>query len=180
MQRKTLTILDVLGNAIRNASVRIVLHGTTTAAVIFTDNNSGVALEGSTLTTDGRGECFFYAANGRYDAIVTRGGAVLDVIYDIRCLDVDDGLSVLRIKQGTNAKQGRATLVAGAVTVPNTSVTSSSQIFVQRQVDGGTVAASYSITRVGGTSFTITAKDGAGANQATDTSTIAYFITEPA
>jgi hypothetical protein len=85
----------------------------------------------------------------------------------------------LTVKEGTNAKQGVATLVAGTVTVANTSVTANSRIFLQRQTDGGTVAASYSITRTAGTSFTITAKDGTGATQTADTSEIAYQIFEP-
>jgi hypothetical protein len=85
----------------------------------------------------------------------------------------------LKVKEGSNAKQGIATLVAGVVAVANTSVTANSRIFLQRQTDGGTVAASYSITRTAGTSFTITAKDGTGANQTADTSVIAYEIFEP-
>lgn len=98
---------------------------------------------------------------------------------DITATGVFDVSGGLRVKEGTNAKQGVATLVAGVVTVANTSVTANSRIFVQRQTDGGTVAASYSITRVAGTSFTITAKDGAGANNTTDTSVVAYQIFEP-
>jgi hypothetical protein len=86
----------------------------------------------------------------------------------------------LRVAEGSNAKQGIAVLIAGVVTVANTSVTANSRIFLQRQTDGGTVGASYSITRTAGTSFTITAKDGAGADQASDTSTLAYEIFEPA
>lgn len=92
MQRKTLTITDVLGNAIRNASVRIVLAGTTTPAVIFADNSSGVPAA-NPLTTDGRGRCFFYAANGRYDAIVMRGATLIETRVDIRCYDVADDVS---------------------------------------------------------------------------------------
>ncbi len=96
------------------------------------------------------------------------------------------GLSVIKlgaglaVKEGANAKQGLASaLVAGTITVANTAVTANSRIFVQRQTDGGTVGASYSLTRVAATSFTITAKDGVGATQALDTSILAYQIFEP-
>jgi len=85
----------------------------------------------------------------------------------------------LKVSEGANGKQGTATLVAGVVTVANTSITANSRIFVQRQTDGGTVAASYSITRTVGTNFTITARDGAGAAQVLDTSVIAFQIFEP-
>lgn len=85
MQRKTLTINDTLGNAIRNASVRIVLHGTTTAAQLFAEDGVTPVLQ--PLTTDGRGQCFFYAANGRYDAVISRGGQSLGTQYDIQSFD---------------------------------------------------------------------------------------------
>lgn len=74
------------------------------------------------------------------------------------------------------ALRGAATLVGGTVTVSYTAMAATSATFVARQVDGGTVGASYSITRVVGVSFTITAKDAAGATQALDTSAVAYMV----
>jgi hypothetical protein len=85
----------------------------------------------------------------------------------------------LLVKEGTNCKQGTAVLAAGTVTVGNSSVTANSRIFIQRQTDGGTVGASYSLTRSAGVSFTITSRDGTGAAQTLDTSTVAYQIFEP-
>jgi hypothetical protein len=82
----------------------------------------------------------------------------------------------LRVKEGTNCKQGTATLVAGTVTVSNTAATASSRIFLTVQ-SLGTVASPKAIAvtaRVAGTSFTITSSD------ATDTSVVAYEIFEPA
>jgi hypothetical protein len=84
----------------------------------------------------------------------------------------------LKVKEGANGRAGVATLAAGTVTIANTSVTANTRIYVQRQTDGGTVGASYSITRVSGTSFTITAKDGLGATQSADTSTVAWLMLE--
>lgn len=80
----------------------------------------------------------------------------------------------LRVKEGSNAKQGVATLVAGSVVVANTSVTANSRIFLTSQADGGTPGWLRVSTRSAGVSFTITSSSG------TDTSTVAYQIFEPA
>jgi hypothetical protein len=87
-------------------------------------------------------------------------------------LDVAGGL---RVKEGANAKQGTATLVAGTVTVSNTSVTANSRIQLTVQSLGTvTRPAAVGVTaRVAGTSFTIMSGD------ATDTSVVAYEIFEP-
>lgn len=80
----------------------------------------------------------------------------------------------LQVKEGANAKQGTAVLVAGSVTVVNTAVTANSRILLTSQVDGGTPGWLRVSARVAGTSFTITSSSGA------DTSTVAYQIFEPA
>lgn len=80
----------------------------------------------------------------------------------------------LSIKEGSNCKQGVATMVAGTVTVANTSVTASSRIFLTPQNASGT-AGSVSITaRVAATSFTI------GSTNILDTRDVAYLLMEPA
>ncbi len=79
-------------------------------------------------------------------------------------------------KEGSNAKQGTATLSAGTVTVGNTSVTANSRIFLT-VTSLGTVTTPKAVAvtgRTAGTSFTITSADN------TDTSTVAYEIFEPA
>ena len=78
----------------------------------------------------------------------------------------------LAIKEGSNAKQGVATLVAGTVTVANTSITANSRIQLTGQDNNATGALRVSASVVG-TSFTITSSD-VGA-----TGVVAYFITEP-
>jgi hypothetical protein len=82
--------------------------------------------------------------------------------------------SGLRVKEGSNAKQGTATLTAGSAVVSNTSVTASSRIFLTSNADGGTPGWLRVSARSAGTSFTITSSSG------TDTSTVAYEIFEPA
>lgn len=79
----------------------------------------------------------------------------------------------LRVKEGTNAKLGVATLASGTVTVANTSVTTNSRIFIQRRVSGGTIG-HLTYTKSSGTSFTI------ASSSATDTSTVDWMIIEPA
>jgi hypothetical protein len=80
----------------------------------------------------------------------------------------------ITVAEGTNAKQGVATLAAGTVTVSNTSVTANSRIFLTgQQSNGGTPGFLRVSTRVVGTSFTITS------SSATDTSVVAYEIFEP-
>lgn len=82
--------------------------------------------------------------------------------------------SGLRIKEGTNAKMGVATLVAGTVTVSNTSVTANSRIFLTTQSVGGTAGFLVVSARTAGTSFTILSSSN------TDTSVVAWMIVEPA
>jgi len=81
----------------------------------------------------------------------------------------------LQLPEGqSSSRMGRATLVAGTVTVSNTNVTASSEIFLTCQVTGGTRGALAVTARTAGTSFTITS------TSATDTSQVAWFIVEPA
>lgn len=81
----------------------------------------------------------------------------------------------LRVAEGSNAKQGVATLAAGTVVVADTAVTASSRILLTCQ-SLGTVSSPSALcvsARSAGTSFTILASQG------TDTSVIAYEIFEP-
>ncbi|MES2295270.1 MAG: hypothetical protein V4527_18380 [Pseudomonadota bacterium] len=76
-----------------------------------------------------------------------------------------------------NNPVGLAVLVTGTVTVAAPGTTATSRVFVQRSIDGGTPGCSYSITRVAGTSFTITSKRSDGTTTETsDTSTISYQL----
>ena len=104
---------------------------------------------------------------------VDRTGTTVDsVTFTGQVISASSGKG-LSVKEGANCKQGTATLVAGAVTVANTSVTANSRIFLTSQVDGGTPGFLRVSARVVGTSFTITSSNAA------DTSTVAYEIFEP-
>lgn len=81
----------------------------------------------------------------------------------------------LMVAEGSNAKGGTATLNGTtAVTIANTSVTATSRIQLTIQAPGGTVGAPYVSARTAGASFQIKS------TVVGDTSTVAYFIVEPA
>jgi hypothetical protein len=86
-------------------------------------------------------------------------------------LRTDGGISV---GEGTNLRMGRATLVAGTVTVSNTSVTAITEIFLTCQTPGGTPGFLRVSARTAGTSFTILSSNAA------DTSVVAWLLVEPA
>lgn len=101
--------------------------------------------------------------------------AVPDLDVTSGDVDVQTAGQGLAVAEGSNAKQGVATLAAGTVTVANTSVTANSRIMLTEQALG-TVSVPSALcvsARVAGTSFTILA------SQATDTSVVAYEIFEP-
>lgn len=109
------------------------------------------------------GSTGFRLANNQSNGIEVTNGS----------LGVSNPGSGLIIKEGANCKQGTATLVAGAATVANTSVTANSRILLTSNADGGTPGWLRVSARTAGTSFTITS------SSATDTSTVAYQIFEP-
>jgi hypothetical protein len=89
----------------------------------------------------------------------------------------------LQVKEGTNAKQGTATLSAGTVTVSDTAVTAGSRI----HVFGGALNSSTALgeldvsAQTAGTGFTITSYvPGGTTTQTGDLRTVTYEIFEPA
>ena len=78
----------------------------------------------------------------------------------------------LKVKEGSNARMGTATLVGGTITVANTSVTASTRIFISRSTTGGTEG-TLSTTQINATSFTVNSSSG------TDTSTVNWLLIEP-
>lgn len=83
------------------------------------------------------------------------------------------GWNNLNVVDGSNKRMGASVLVAGTVTVSNTTVTASTRIFLSTSTAGGTVGHPYVSARTAGTSFVITSTNGA------DTSTIAWLLMEP-
>ena len=86
----------------------------------------------------------------------------------------------LKLREGTNARMGVSTLVAGTVTVANTSVASNSRIILTPQNDvAGALGVPAVTARTAGTSFTITAKGSDGSTVTNDTRQIAWVILDP-
>lgn len=88
-------------------------------------------------------------------------------------LDVTTVGSGVKVAEGSNAKQGTATLAAGTVTVANTNITASSRIFLANISPGGTAGFLVVSAISPGASFTILS------SSSIDTSVIAYQIFEP-
>lgn len=103
---------------------------------------------------------------------VDRTGTTIDSVTIAGKLISNSAGNGLSVKEGANCKQGTATLVAGTVTVSNTSVTANSRIFISRSTAGGTLG-HLSYTKIAATSFTVTS------TSATETSSFDYAIFEP-
>lgn len=125
------------------------------------------------MTAAGLAQILMGPGNAAFDTIIRRLSPTALGILGAD-LAVDTAGSGLQVKEGTNAKQGTAVLVGGTVVVSNTAVTANSRIFLTAQNTGGTPGALRVSARTAGTSFTITS------TSATDTSTVAYQIFEPA
>jgi hypothetical protein len=79
----------------------------------------------------------------------------------------------VKIAEGSNARMGvSAAMVAGTITIANTSVTASTRVFLSHAVTGGALG-HLSRTVIAGTSFTINSSSN------TDTSTVNWLLIEP-
>lgn len=124
------------------------------------------------IQINGTGEILWGSGAATGDTNLKRSAAdVLGTDDDFAILTAGKGL---RVKEGTNAKMGTVVLVAGAGTVSTTAVTANSRIFLTSQVDGGTPGWLRVNNRSAGSWFTI------ASSSATDTSTVAWHIIEPA
>lgn len=94
----------------------------------------------------------------------------LDISGNIRLRTIGNGL---RIAEGANARMGVAVLVAGTVTVANTSITATTRIFYSVSTAGG-VQGFLSTTQIAATSFAI------NSTNVLDTSTVNWSLIEPA
>ncbi len=182
------TITRGTGTAITNMA-----WGDSTNNNSYTFSSSGATtFTGSVVTTNAVTAGRFIVtnstvpANGLYlptsnnPGLTANSTKVIDWTTTLVTLAANLSLSVagnkLLIKEGTNAAMGVATLVAGVAVVNTTVVSANSRIILTGQALG-TVAiptARDVTARVPGTSFTITSA------AATDTSTVAWVILEPA
>lgn len=109
-----------------------------------------------------------YAVSSSGDLTITPSGGDADVAGNFVTSTVGKTFGV---KSGSNAKAGTFTLVAGAATVGNTSVTANSVVILTLKTVGGTRAGNPDIVPTASTGFVAT---GGGS----DTSTYNYVILE--
>jgi hypothetical protein len=145
-----------------NEAIDVANNSIATLSNVVLDSSAGNAIEGVATGSLIMGNVTFMDSKGI--------NAVLPVTVSPAI--GGPGLAV-KESAGLAEKMGVATLVAGTVTVNNSSVAANSRIFLAVQTPGGTVGSPYISARVATTSFTITSTSGA------DTSIVAWMIVEP-
>lgn len=146
--------------------------GRSNSLLIYNGSDAHVAL------ADGAGTIWLQDIHTATGDLVFRRAAAPNKPNAAVYVEQDFGVSIagrgLRVKEGSNAKQGTTSaMTAGSVTVSNTSVTASSRIFLSRSTAGGTLG-QVSYSKSAGSGFTITS------TSATETSSFDYQIFEPA
>lgn len=120
----------------------------------------------------GYNDVVFSTGNGSYtyreSAKISGSNHALTLVGDLICATAGKGL---QIQSGTGARAGNATLVAGTVTVTNTTVTANTLILLSRKTAGGTLG-NLTYTLSAGASFTI------NSSSASDTSVVSYLLIE--
>lgn len=156
---------------------------TTLTATNFVTGTAATALTLNGNTLSGTGSNAAISIN-----LTPKGSGVVDVTAGD--LDVAAGNVAiqtagkgLQVKEGSNARMGQATLVAGTVTVSNTSVTANTRIFISRASPGGTPGALGTIcvgTVTPSTSFVINSLDPTDGTTVvtTDVSDVNWFLVE--
>ena len=141
-------------------------------AVVSNDGSVVWGDSNETPNTDTTGNQFNLTFAGGFNFYIGSTLSIeIDTSSNCRVKKIGSGLAVA---EGSNAKQGVATLSGGTVTVSNTSVTANSRILLTIQSPGGTVGSVYISGRTASTSFTITS------TSALDSSIVAYQLFEPA
>lgn len=100
-------------------------------------------------------------------AVMETSSGMFDFIAPVKFSDI-------RVAESTNGRAGVATLVAGTVTVANTSITANTRVYIGMKTPGGTPGASFANTVTVGTSFVIKS------TSATDTSIVSWELHEAA
>lgn len=162
-----------------NRGVAVLLTGSTLDASV---------INATEITPNGTATAFLQANSGTNSAVALMNNITANVFTGVvNVLDDSNGNIIgggdirvgtvgktIMVKEGTNAKMGVSTLVAGTVTVSTTAVTANSRIMLTPQNSSGTAGSVYVSARTAGTSFVITSTSG------TDTRQVAWLIIEPA
>lgn len=158
-----------------NANTRITAPGTVSSSDATTDASATFVQMISPRTASGGFSDIVLLGESKDGSVPARmdlnGGTLIRAQTNLAISTAGNGL---QIKEGSNARMGTAVLVAGTVTVSNTSITSNTRIWVGMKTPGGTVGASFVSTVTIGTSFVITSTSNL------DTSTVAWLLVEAA
>lgn len=159
-------VLEVQGTATQTAQELVVTAGGNQAIASRVTGDAN-----DRHTVDGNGGHSWGSGAAATDCGLQRAAANK---MNFSTCDVDIGTvgRGLQIKEGANARQGTAVLVAGSVVVANTTITSNTRIYVGQRTPGGTVGAPFVSSVTNGTGFTIKS------TSATDTSTVAWLLVE--
>jgi hypothetical protein len=116
------------------------------------------------------------STSGGYGEVMNINAATDEIAFYKGNVSAGTAGKGFKVKEGSNAKMGIATLVAGTVVVSTTAVGTNSRIFLTHQTLGTiTVPVGIAVSaRTAGTSFTILS------GNLTDTSTVAWMIVDPA
>jgi hypothetical protein len=87
--------LGIAGAPVAGASVQVNIRGTQTPATIYSDN--GVTIAANPLTTDNNGAFSFYAADGRYDLVISGVNITTTTINDIELVDMLGAISTVAL-----------------------------------------------------------------------------------
>jgi hypothetical protein len=97
-------------------------------------------------------------------------GYKMRILGDVTITEAGKGL---KIKEGSNARMGLATLSSGTAVVSNTSVGANTRIFLTPQSHGANSGFVSVSARTAGTSFTITSSN------SSDSNSVAWLMIEP-
>lgn len=93
MDKRVSVVQQIKGDAVANATVRVLIHGTQNLAVLYAANNTATQLP-NPITTGANGTYEYYAANGRYDEEISVRGQVYGAISDIKLYDRTDDTTI--------------------------------------------------------------------------------------
>jgi len=148
-------------------------------AFTYTVTGGNATVSGNIVTLTGSGDVTLHAAQaaatgytaGTKNVTFAVTDAPAPVYSDVKgTFDVPSG--GLKFQAGSNPRVGSGTLVAGACTINNTTISPSSQIFLQTKGTGSNVGSLYVSAKVPAVSFTV------HSTNSSDTSDFEYFIIE--
>jgi len=104
MQKYVNDIATVVGGALTplsNATCTVYVSGTLTLAALYSDN--GATVLNNPTTSSATGQLAFYAADGRYDIVVSKTGYATTTITDVLLEDPEQGQDLYYLPAGTGA-----------------------------------------------------------------------------